>query len=502
MTTPKDHEQEEAETGRGGGGSTLSNVLTYGLSGILARALTFFLIPLYTRYLTPADYGVLDLVNQIGIVINTVMMLNGIGIATMTFYLQARTEDRQRHAVSSLVLVMSAGVAISALAVIPLSPVLVRVLHLPVTSWTLILGAITVLGEVLPVVPFYLMQARVESRRFLFWNSSVLLVRLLATIVVVVFFAGGVEGILLVRASVSIAAGSFLLSRELHRYWLRPTRDVVRDILRYCLPFVPTGVFSLLRNGLQRFVLLAHAGAADLGIYALGSTLTGVISLVTIEPYHKVWNAQMYGVYESEGAGRKVGAVATKFATLYLCGAVPLALFGKPVLQILSSDDFVGAHRVFVPLLLFGLIDTFMNIPDQVLLVFHKTKYKPFITGIVAACAVGIYFTAVPRFGILGAAYGLVLTSVIRGAIILAISRRFFTIRYEYGRLATLTILTLVVTGAGLQLADSWLGLGLKAGLQIAWFAGIYALAVVPRAEIHEGITQVRRLLRRGERPA
>lgn len=464
--------------------SVLGDVFTYGLSSVMARAITFFLLPLYTRFLSPAEYGLLDLISQIGLIINTIMMLNGFDVAVLTFYLQAKTEFQKKQVVSSLVLVMGIGVIVAAAMMIPFSEVIVRLFHLPLSSGLFAIGCATILAEIMPIVPFSLMQARLQSRRFMTWQVTSLFVRLLVTIFVVVVLHWGVMGILLVRAVTSFTVGLLLILTELKDSWSPPAKTVTAKIVRYIIPFVPAGLFFIVQGQGQRFFLLATAGPADLGLYAVGFSLTSVVVGLAVMPFHKVWNARMYAVYESENAHSRIGSVATKFSLLYLCGALPLVFFGELLLRVLSSADYKQASIVFIPLLLSGLIDTFTNIPDQVFLVHHKTKYKPYIAGAGAIVAVGIYAIFVPKYGILGAAYGVVVVTAIRAGIVLVLSRRIFPIKFEIRKLTQLLTLTFLIGYLGVQFPDSWAGVMAKICLLSIWASMIFWARIVPREDI------------------
>src|SRR5438876_10203653 len=49
-----------------------TNTLIYSLGGILGRAIGFVMIPVYTRYLTPADYGIIELLDLTTYLIGTI----------------------------------------------------------------------------------------------------------------------------------------------------------------------------------------------------------------------------------------------------------------------------------------------------------------------------------------------------------------------------------------------------------------------------------------------
>src|SRR6187431_205701 len=69
----------------------------YGLGGIVSRVLAVFLLPLYTRYLTPSDLGAVGLVVALSAVVVTILRA-GISSAFFRFYFDS-TDAAQRRLV-------------------------------------------------------------------------------------------------------------------------------------------------------------------------------------------------------------------------------------------------------------------------------------------------------------------------------------------------------------------------------------------------------------------
>src|ERR671934_2065121 len=63
----------------------------YGLGSIVARILAVLLLPLYTRYLTPRDYGAIETLIALSAVLVTILR-GGISSAFFRFYFDSREE--------------------------------------------------------------------------------------------------------------------------------------------------------------------------------------------------------------------------------------------------------------------------------------------------------------------------------------------------------------------------------------------------------------------------
>ena len=72
----------------------LGGSLIYGLSGMISSAMMLFLVPIYTRVFTPADYGVLNLIN-ITYFLLTIFVIFGLDNSAALWFWD-KTEDEER----------------------------------------------------------------------------------------------------------------------------------------------------------------------------------------------------------------------------------------------------------------------------------------------------------------------------------------------------------------------------------------------------------------------
>src|ERR687885_1663240 len=82
----------------------------YGLGSIVARILAVFLLPLYTRYLTPSDYGLIETLVALSAVL-TALVAQGMKSAFFRFYFDSAEEERRLLVVRPAFLYVIAGSA-------------------------------------------------------------------------------------------------------------------------------------------------------------------------------------------------------------------------------------------------------------------------------------------------------------------------------------------------------------------------------------------------------
>src|SRR5262249_22745991 len=84
----------------------LKHTFVYGLGSIVTQAISFFLLPLYTHYLTPSDLGIIEIITRAGQYLMVVLLVNGLRVATLTFFRQAKTPAERSSYVTTLTLVL------------------------------------------------------------------------------------------------------------------------------------------------------------------------------------------------------------------------------------------------------------------------------------------------------------------------------------------------------------------------------------------------------------
>ncbi len=307
--------------------SFVKHAAVYGLANLLVQAGGFVLLPLYTRCLTPSDYGVLEVLGRLAETVGTCLMFGGFRQALLTFYQQSQHEaERRRVVVTTLSLFGLTGLLGGGLVLAladPLAALLNRFMQAdaPILSAGLLrLAILAILLEPLSQLPMALIQARVESVRFVSITLTQFVVRVGLCVLLVKCLNGGVAGALGATALMGTLFGLTLSTRELLRGPAWPSFGQLRAMLRFTLPLVPGGLcFFLMHHG-DRFFLLRYRGTEDVGTYALGYKLALAVVMFSLSPSCMVWSARMYQVERQADAPTVFGTVFTRILAGYLFG--------------------------------------------------------------------------------------------------------------------------------------------------------------------------------------
>ena len=465
--------------------SFIKHAAIYGLAGLLMQAGGFVLLPLYTRYLSPSDYGVLEVLSRLAETVATCLMFGGLRQALLTFYQQSPDEAARRRVVATMLSLLGSTVLLGGGLVLalaePLSGLLGRFMHAgdaPIRAGLLRLALAAVFFEAFSQVPLTLLQARVESVRFVILNVSQFLLRIGLCVLFVKYMHGGVAGALASSTVVGAVFSLALCVREMIRSPGRPDLDKLRGLLRFALPLVPGGLCFFMLNHGDRFFLLRYCDMQDVGTYSLGYKLAQAVGTFALSPLYMVWSSQMYKAAQREDAPEVFGAAITRILAVYLMAALALGLFQDDVVRLLGTTAYVRASAVVAPVLLAYFFQSAASLMDAGLYVQHRMGLKLGITLATTAVMLLFYALLIPRYGSMGAALATLIGFAFLAVCTWLVSRRVFPVRYEWPRLAAFLALTIGLWLVSRLLPAAEWTWPVKAGLWLlgpvlAWCAGL-----------------------------
>jgi O-antigen/teichoic acid export membrane protein len=478
----------------------LTTGAAYQASSILSSALALFTIPLYTRYLTPADYGYAETL-LVFIIFTSILLRLGLGEAFVRFWFEDDDEERRLRlartttgfVVVATTLAAGLGVALAG----DLSELLLAHRDAVLMSFGLLgLWAFTNLE-----VAYALL--RVEERRRAYLTASVsnVLLTVALTVTLVVGLDQGARGYVLGNygASTVVLLGLWIVERERLGVPARP-RELMWTLVRFGGPTVPAEAAVYALNAVDRAYLLRAQSAGAAGLYALAAKLSMIV-IIAVRGFQAAWPPLAYSVRDDDEARRLYAFVTTAYVLATGTVVAALALLGRWLVRLLAPPEFFPAHEalpwVALGWALYGLFLVFVTIAGRA-----KVTTRNFPAAAIGlAVNVGALVALVGPLGIAGAgialcvAYAAMLTAIHLG------TRRLFAVPFDWRRLGLLTVvLAAVAVGGELALPDSGVdGFVLRALALLA----IPALLVLSRFFRPEEVARVRALLaRRRTEPA
>lgn len=453
------------------------------------RLVSLLLLPVFTAYLVPEDYGVVAMLMTIGGFLTPVFSL-GLGTSIGIVYFNTR-ESSERQAI-----MWSAGVllVISSIVLILIGWILRQPLSRIVlanegygahTAVAIATTAITVIA-----MPWQLkLQFEERATAFVMTSFFGLVATLGASLWFVVEMKLGALGALS-GSLIGQVVGTFIM------FVTASSKPTTRDIARWITPLVKQGLpmipgffFLFLMQQWVRWPLEWYHGLHAVGIYSVGSSLGSAVGILT-GAFISAWTpfALSHANRQEEGA-YILGRITFYFIAGFGFVTSLFFLFADPLVRIFTQPPFYEASQVV------GLSAATQFVSAIFLMLLPPLYFIQRADNVVAtqAVATAIMFCLaellVPMFGVRGAAL-----TVLLGFVSLVgaqwIAMRFMPvlrIQYDYSRIGlVLALLTgVAVLSFGISFSNPLFGLA---------FAG--SLTVVMALVITFGICSVDEIIR------
>ncbi len=417
----------------------------YGIAGVLKKGVGFFMIPIYTYYLLPSDYGLLELLD---LTLNITGMLVGVrlGAAVIRFYHKYETvDDRNEVFVTALATVSLVTIAALALLIPNASSIASHVTGDAANGKAFIIMFICLALQNVYLIGENWFLAEKKSVLYSTLSTITLVVTLSLNILFLVVYHLGVYGILysmlIAKFLNFIIVGVLTLRNIKLRFSLRK----LKEMLVYAMPLIPVslGLFSM--HFSDRFFIQRYVDMNEVGIYSLGYKFGMIISVLVAAPIFRIWNTQRFEIAKQSNAASVYARVFTWFVVALLVPALGISLFIDEAIYFMADNLYQGA-AVIVPLIVISYvaygISNFFTLGNMIT---GNTKVIALVQVSVAAINILLNIFLIPRFGIMGAAVSTLVSFACLALMNFLSSQREFAVRYEYGRLTTIFLLAFAI---------------------------------------------------------
>ncbi|HEY6729796.1 MAG TPA: oligosaccharide flippase family protein [Solirubrobacterales bacterium] len=451
----------------------------YTAASILSKVIAVALLPLYTRFLTPEDYGAAEILFA-AVVLASIVIRFGLIEAILRFYYQD-DEDAQKVVKSTfagLFWLSTLGALIVLPFAGPLSEALLDPSELPAGASGAELVRIAIGGLwVLTMWEFMLTLFRLEERARAFFLTTILNVvaAITLTVILVVGLDEGARGLLLGSYATGAVFVVVLIAMQWRRLSLRLDVPLLRRLFRFGLPTMPAEVSLYLLNFVDRLIIVRTLGLAEAGLYSLAVKFAQGVN-VLVRGFQLAWPPLAYSIRDDEEARKTYATVVTLFVAGTAFVVTGMWLFSRWIVRALAAPKFFDAYEAI------GLVSTAVTLYALYLVLVvilgrtGRTEFNlPAAIGALVA-NVALNLALVPSLGIAGAGLALVASYVVVLGMMYVFTQRLFPVPYEWGRLLRVVLTVAVLVGVAELFVPTSGALGLA--LRVVLFAA-YPLALL-----------------------
>ncbi|HEY0740051.1 MAG TPA: lipopolysaccharide biosynthesis protein [Chryseosolibacter sp.] len=425
------------------GKKLISHSIIYGAASLLINGSNFFLIPIYTHYLTTAEYGIISSVAVFSAITTSIFTL-GFNGAVTRFYVEYSTEQFREFLFSVFVF----QVVFAALVCLPfvllnglfLDSIFKGVPFEPYLRYGIYIG----ITGIFSTVPLAFLQAQSKALGYRIFTTVSFLILTALMFVMVVFnrsgSIGGVQATLYANCLMALIYTGFLLRQSIIRFHF----PYVRAALTFGVPVMLYAVFGSLIELSSKYFIERFVSLDDLGIYNAGYQMASVILLV-INAVNMAWVPVFFAKAKENISSTLFGDFGKLLIVCLTVGGLAVALLANEIIGLLDNGYAQAASIVPILVLTHVVGGGYWVLMVNPISYARKTVYLPILTTISGVFSVFLSLFLIPKAGMVGAALSTLLSYLLLIAISYVVFKRFSQIRYDFARMNTMILIAIVI---------------------------------------------------------
>ncbi len=388
--------------------SEAATILKHGwmfmLANVVNRAAGLLLLPLYTKLLSPSEFGVYALVVVVSDLL-AVMLMIGMNNAFTAVYFEHPDEEGRRRVISTCLLALvGAAVAMLGLAW-PAGAA---------ASWAMFGSAehalvmAVALGSVALTTLFELALAYYRARKRSGLCLTVSLVKVVALLGFnVVFLWGldlGVTGIFLANGASFAALGVLLMVMILKDSGVAFSFPILRRVAALGMPYAPQSLLDIANNFVSRWLLNILLSTAAVGLFAFGMRLSQILFMFLTASFLQIWSVSRLEAQHGASDHGQANFVFHLFVVLLTGAGLGLALTAPEILWLIASHDYTPVLPCMPFLVMAYVLHGVRMNPEVAILKAKRVGVLPWISAASLTVGTALAVGLVWKWGLLGAA--------------------------------------------------------------------------------------------------
>lgn len=404
------------------------NVLLFSISSFLPKVIAFLLIPFYTSILTPADYGVSEMIQTTVSLLLPIFTVD-IQDAVLRFSFDDRYKPDKVFSVAiSMILKGFVLVFLIALGLVMFNIQGMEVQYIVFALWQYgimsLQNSCNLFCRGIDKISVITISSLIDS-----------VLNALINILLLAVIPMGLVGYLLASTiSATISLSYMIVKAKLYQYLdFNINSQLQHEMLCFSLPLVSSGIAWWVNNASDRYIVTAMVGIAASGLYATAYKIPAILTVFQ-NVFFQAWSISALKEFDKDD---KDGFIAKMYtlvnsAMAIICSII--ILFNVPLSRLLYSNDFFQAWEFVPPLLVAIVFNANALFVGAIYTVVKKTKILSYTTMLGAAVNVLGNIILIYWIGPYGAALSTMLGYFFVMIIRLILLQRMFSLKVRYRR--------------------------------------------------------------------
>ena len=431
------------------------NSIIYSCSGILLKCFSFFLLPLYTVYLTTEDYGITSIATSFITTFSFVATFS-LFAAVMRFYVDYKDDTTKlKRFYGSVITFIFISTGFFAVLCTIFRNLLTRYIFQGIDYYPIILLTLISLAFCCQQTVYTnILQSQQKAMKCSILNIVFFFISVTLNIIFIVVLKWGAVGSLTATTLGYIIYTAYFLVDMVRHDEIQFCLDkgLLKEALRYSIPIMPHNLSPQISELVSKVLIGGKVSMAGVGLYSISMQFGSIAA--TFQHYvDQAYGPWLYEQIHSQETGYKstirgISRVLTSVLGLFFLG---ICLFAQDYIVLFLEKSYAAAWK-YVPFVVMVLaIKTAYYFYVEILFYYKKASRKLFIATLTSSI-LNIIFTSllVPIMGIVGSIVADMICMVIRVGIIIAISKQYDDIGLRIGDFISNFIVLFLFVFAGL----------------------------------------------------
>lgn len=429
----------------------IKDTFLYGLGSGIRKFIAIFLLPFYTRALTPDDYGVLSSVSTFAMLFSAFIDL-GLDSATSYFFLTNKNE-KEKGSILFTLLVLRLFTFIPSLILTLFSSQISAILFGTTEyTWVVFLTCLTMPFTFLVSEQTYIYRYFRQPMKYnhITIIQSIISIGLGISLVVILKY-GIIGARLATLVSTAIILPFTFLTFTRKKYVYKFSMQWTKKLLRFGYPLVGAAIATWIFQSSDRFFLLHYSNLKEIGWYSIGQTFSQPLLILNTAVqmsfgvlFLKVYNEDTN--YEKKNSKK----MAIDSFNLYLVASISISLFlsifSLELLNFITTKEYLQG-ALAIPFMCFSLVcsQAYQTMGPGITLA-EKNYHYTWITIVTAVINVILNFLLIPSLGFVGAAIATLISFIVYWLVKFYVSQRYFYINYKVKRILAYFLICLIIS--------------------------------------------------------
>ena len=374
----------------------------YLLSSVFSKGVSFFLIPVYTHYLLPADYGILNSINSVAQLLPIAMSLYLDSAFGRFFHEKKHDQNELSRLFSTVFWFVTINGALVLVVFISSGPLwMPRTLKIDIWP-TAYLAFIPVLFLQLSQLGLVFLRQSLDSKRttFLEISSTILMVGVTLPLLIgaSIGYTAKLIGAAVQAVALLVYYVIFFARKRILR--LEISGAVLKECLLFSVPLIPNVAGGWITSLSDRLIIGHYSNMGDVGLYSLAAQI-GLLLYVLQDSITQVTSAITISglIKDTQNTKRKISSLSISVWAIMLAADLGLSMYATDLMAILAPRSYSGTASIIGVLGFSYVLSAQYRIYSDI--IAYRRKTWVISTGglIMACCSLLGNILVVPRWG-------------------------------------------------------------------------------------------------------